>query len=212
VRPDIEVGVCGEHGGDPESVAFFHRVGLDYVSCSPFRVPIARLAAAQAAAVALRLLGGVHDLQAVDVLHLAVVDLRASDAAVAHHVDLERRAQARLATSAPDDDSRIACRPAPAAGRCGAASAARQVLRQAVLRVVAHQPARVVHLVHHAVAHVDAGGAADALVLQALADVDAGGADLHAQAAVDAVAQAQRPSGRPSSSASRAARRARRRS
>ena len=49
VRPDIEVGVCGEHGGDPASVAFFHRVGLDYVSCSPFRVPIARLAAAQAA-------------------------------------------------------------------------------------------------------------------------------------------------------------------
>ena len=49
VRPDIEVGVCGEHGGDPASVAFFHRVGLDYVSCSPYRVPIARLAAAQAA-------------------------------------------------------------------------------------------------------------------------------------------------------------------
>jgi len=49
VRPDIEVGVCGEHGGDPASVAFFHRAGLDYVSCSPFRVPIARLAAAQAA-------------------------------------------------------------------------------------------------------------------------------------------------------------------
>ncbi|MEP7283652.1 MAG: pyruvate, phosphate dikinase, partial [Rubrivivax sp.] len=48
-RPGIELGVCGEHGGDPESVAFFHRVGLDYVSCSPFRVPIARLAAAQAA-------------------------------------------------------------------------------------------------------------------------------------------------------------------
>ena len=48
-RPDIEVGVCGEHGGDPASVAFFHRAGLDYVSCSPFRVPIARLAAAQAA-------------------------------------------------------------------------------------------------------------------------------------------------------------------
>jgi pyruvate,orthophosphate dikinase len=48
-RPDLEVGVCGEHGGDPASVAFFHRVGLDYVSCSPFRVPIARLAAAQAA-------------------------------------------------------------------------------------------------------------------------------------------------------------------
>ena len=49
VRADIELGVCGEHGGDPASVAFFHRAGLDYVSCSPFRVPIARLAAAQAA-------------------------------------------------------------------------------------------------------------------------------------------------------------------
>jgi pyruvate,orthophosphate dikinase len=49
VRPGIEVGVCGEHGGDPASVAFFHQAGLDYVSCSPFRVPIARLAAAQAA-------------------------------------------------------------------------------------------------------------------------------------------------------------------
>ena len=48
-RPDIETGVCGEHGGDPASVGFFHRTGLDYVSCSPFRVPIARLAAAQAA-------------------------------------------------------------------------------------------------------------------------------------------------------------------
>ncbi len=48
-RPDIKLGICGEHGGDPASVAFFHKVGLDYVSCSPFRVPIARLAAAQAA-------------------------------------------------------------------------------------------------------------------------------------------------------------------
>ncbi len=48
-RPDLHLGVCGEHGGDPTSVEFFHRVGLDYVSCSPFRVPIARLAAAQAA-------------------------------------------------------------------------------------------------------------------------------------------------------------------
>ena len=48
-RPDLHVGVCGEHGGDPDSVHFFHEVGLDYVSCSPFRVPIARLAAAQAA-------------------------------------------------------------------------------------------------------------------------------------------------------------------
>ncbi len=48
-RPGLETGVCGEHGGDPASVAFFHRAGLDYVSCSPYRVPIARLAAAQAA-------------------------------------------------------------------------------------------------------------------------------------------------------------------
>ena len=49
-RPDIKLGICGEHGGDPASVAFCHRVGLDYVSCSPYRVPIARLAAAQSAA------------------------------------------------------------------------------------------------------------------------------------------------------------------
>jgi pyruvate,orthophosphate dikinase len=49
VRPDIHCGICGEHGGDPSSVEFCHKIGLDYVSCSPFRVPIARLAAAQAA-------------------------------------------------------------------------------------------------------------------------------------------------------------------
>ncbi|MDQ3626686.1 MAG: pyruvate, phosphate dikinase, partial [Verrucomicrobiota bacterium] len=48
-RPKIKLGICGEHGGDPESVKFCHTLGLDYVSCSPFRVPIARLAAAQAA-------------------------------------------------------------------------------------------------------------------------------------------------------------------
>lgn len=48
-RPDLKVGICGEHGGDPSSVEFCHRIGLDYVSCSPYRVPIARLAAAQAA-------------------------------------------------------------------------------------------------------------------------------------------------------------------
>ena len=47
-RPDIHLGICGEHGGDPSSVEFCHNVGLDYVSCSPFRVPLARLAAAQA--------------------------------------------------------------------------------------------------------------------------------------------------------------------
>ncbi|MBO0752281.1 MAG: pyruvate, phosphate dikinase, partial [Bradyrhizobiaceae bacterium] len=49
VRAKLKLGICGEHGGDPASVAFCHEVGLDYVSCSPFRVPIARLAAAQAA-------------------------------------------------------------------------------------------------------------------------------------------------------------------
>ena len=48
-RPDIKLGICGEHGGDPHSVVFCHHVGLDYVSCSPFRLPVARLAAAQAA-------------------------------------------------------------------------------------------------------------------------------------------------------------------
>jgi len=48
-RPKIKLGICGEHGGDPDSIRFCHQVGLDYVSCSPFRVPVARLAAAQAA-------------------------------------------------------------------------------------------------------------------------------------------------------------------
>jgi pyruvate,orthophosphate dikinase len=55
-RPGLKLGICGEHGGDPASVEFFHKVGLDYVSCSPFRIPIARLAAAQAV---------LHELQAV---------------------------------------------------------------------------------------------------------------------------------------------------
>jgi pyruvate,orthophosphate dikinase len=48
VKPDLKIGVCGEHGGDPASIRFFHDVGLDYVSASPYRIPIARLAAAQA--------------------------------------------------------------------------------------------------------------------------------------------------------------------
>ena len=48
-RPGIRLGICGEHGGDPRSIRFCHKIGLDYVSCSPFRVPIARFAAAQAA-------------------------------------------------------------------------------------------------------------------------------------------------------------------
>ena len=53
-RPGLKLGICGEHGGDPESITFFHEAGLDYVSCSPFRVPIARIAAAQAALVSPR--------------------------------------------------------------------------------------------------------------------------------------------------------------
>lgn len=48
VRPNLEVGICGEHGGEPSSIEFCHLVGNNYVSCSPFRVPVARLAAAQA--------------------------------------------------------------------------------------------------------------------------------------------------------------------
>jgi pyruvate,orthophosphate dikinase len=48
-RSDLKLGICGEHGGDPDSVRFCHELGLDYVSCSPFRVPTARLAAGQAA-------------------------------------------------------------------------------------------------------------------------------------------------------------------
>jgi pyruvate,orthophosphate dikinase len=47
-KPGLKIGVCGEHGGEPESIAFFWRAGVDYVSCSPYRVPVARLAAAQA--------------------------------------------------------------------------------------------------------------------------------------------------------------------
>ena len=48
-RPELEVGICGEHGGDPDSIEFCHIIGQNYVSCSPFRVPVARLAAAHAA-------------------------------------------------------------------------------------------------------------------------------------------------------------------
>ena len=48
-KPNLSLGICGEHGGDPKSVKFFARIGLDYISCSPFRIPAARLAAAQAA-------------------------------------------------------------------------------------------------------------------------------------------------------------------
>jgi pyruvate,orthophosphate dikinase len=49
IKPNLKCGICGEHGGDPDSIRFFNQAGLNYVSCSPFRVPVARLAAAQAA-------------------------------------------------------------------------------------------------------------------------------------------------------------------
>jgi pyruvate,orthophosphate dikinase len=48
VNKKLQFGICGEHGGDPNSIAFFHKTGFDYVSCSPYRIPIARIAAAQA--------------------------------------------------------------------------------------------------------------------------------------------------------------------
>src|SRR5205823_3308738 len=60
-RPGIKLGICGEHGGDPQSIYFFEQCGLDYVSCSPYRVPVARLAAAQAA---LHARGGTEQKQA----------------------------------------------------------------------------------------------------------------------------------------------------
>jgi pyruvate,orthophosphate dikinase len=61
-RPNIKVGICGEHGGDPESVKFCHRIGLNYVSCSPFRLLTARLAAAQAALQEAQAGPDLHDL------------------------------------------------------------------------------------------------------------------------------------------------------
>jgi pyruvate, orthophosphate dikinase len=65
-KPDIGLGICGEHGGDPDSIAFFESVGLDYVSCSPYRVPVARVAAAQAAVAAERSGGGNQGSEAAD--------------------------------------------------------------------------------------------------------------------------------------------------
>jgi hypothetical protein len=128
-------------------------------------------------------LGGVHDLQPVDVLDLAVRPRCApvTACAVAHHVHLERRAQGQADHHGQRWRPGWRCTPAPAAATRGAGSAACPVLGQRVLRGVAHQAARVAHLVHHGVADVGAGAAADAFVLQAVADVDAGRADLHAQ-------------------------------
>ena len=100
-RPDLHLGVCGEHGGDPSSVEFFHRVGLDYVSCSPFRVPIARLAAAQAA---------IKDMEAEEKVDEVVgeeVDVKAEieakvDAAKAALADAAEKFQAIAGDKADD--------------------------------------------------------------------------------------------------------------
>ena len=96
-RPDIHLGVCGEHGGDPSSVEFFHKVGLDYVSCSPFRVPIARLAAAQAA---------IKDEKAKE------AELKAKEAEVNDKVDAAKAALKdatdKLAAAAADASAELA--------------------------------------------------------------------------------------------------------
>jgi pyruvate,orthophosphate dikinase len=70
-QPALKVGVCGEHGGDPRSVAFFHKIGLDYVSCSPYRVPVARLAAAH---IAIREAGGPQSIEAAENSQTVSVD------------------------------------------------------------------------------------------------------------------------------------------
>ena len=96
-RPDLHLGVCGEHGGDPSSVEFFHKVGLDYVSCSPFRVPIARLAAAQAA---------IKDEKAKE------AELKAKEAEVNDKVDAAKAALKdatdKLAAAAADASAELA--------------------------------------------------------------------------------------------------------
>ncbi len=145
-------------------------------------------------AVALGRLGRVHDLQAVHVLQPAARDDARERRAVAHHVHLERRAQRQAREHADAErhqHRRIDehARPQHAAQHLRL----RPAVRHAVLRGIADEPARVLHLVHHGVARIHAEAAADAFVLQAVADVDAHGADLHAQRAIDAIAQAPGP-------------------
>nr|GEU28321.1 hypothetical protein [Tanacetum cinerariifolium] len=143
--------------------------------------------AGHADAVRVRRFGGVHDLQPIDVFDHAVFHLAAHGAAVADHVQLERHAQGQGRAGAGHDQAQYgrvdAHARAPGAAPHGAGA---ELLGQRALGAVADQAARCGNLVHHAVAGVHAGGAADALVLQAVADVDAGGADLHAQRTVDA--------------------------
>src|SRR6185312_10712671 len=72
-RKDLKLGICGEHGGDPDSIKFFEKVGLDYVSASPFRVPVARLAAAQAATAGKKWGGGAGGAAVLSVMNTIFV-------------------------------------------------------------------------------------------------------------------------------------------
>src|SRR5574343_902291 len=141
-------------------------------------------------AVALRLLRRVHHLQAVDVLHRALVHDARQGGPVTDHIDPERRAPGQTDPEGHDERDQDAGVDNDAGAEDPAQHlAAAQVVLQPVLGHVANQALLVAELLHDAVAHVDTGGAADALVLQALADVDAGGANLDTQAAVHAGAQ-----------------------
>ena len=119
-NPDLKLGICGEHGGDPDSIDFFHMAGLDYVSCSPFRVPIARVAAAQAAIcrrffVTKRAPGGATRPRALRewprVIRTAVVDIgfRGPPARVGGRVALAAgaRAPTRRERARAEDDCRL---------------------------------------------------------------------------------------------------------
>ncbi len=101
VRSDIKLGICGEHGGEPKSVAFCHRLGLDYVSCSPYRVPLARLAAAQAA-LAEQGTVAVADRRLGVALHLPVRDQERKDAD-AGNPDIREDVVARVGGVAPPE-------------------------------------------------------------------------------------------------------------
>src|SRR5574343_467812 len=136
---------------------------------------------------------GVHDLEHVDVLDPAVLGFAGEHRAVADDVDLERDAVGQEpAGEAGDQDEDGGVQQDARANDVGQDFLAAQVAGHGVFGRVADQPLRQADLVHDLVADVDAGGAADALVLQAVADVAAGRADLHAESAIDAVAEAGR--------------------
>src|SRR5574343_1091005 len=143
--------------------------------------------------VAAWLFFGVHDLEHVDVLDPAVLGFAGEHRAVADDVDLERDAVGQEpAGEAGDQDEDGGVQQDAWANDVGHDFLAAQVAGHGVFGRVADQPLRQADLVHDLIADVDAGGAADALVLQAVADVDAGWADLHAESAIDAIAEAGR--------------------